>query len=283
MGSILQIAFKIFLLHLLLYAHNGNGGATTNPIAEENANVLKLPNMHRNNNHMMHHLDPSSLVFFTPNDLKLGKKLPIYFPMKDPPPLLSKNEANSIPFSYTHLPHLLRLFSFSPDSPQAKSMENTLKQCEIDPIKGETKVCATSLESTIDFVHKTFGLETQFRVLQTNHIEKSGVNLDNYTILSEPEEIRVPNMVACHTLPYPYRVFYCHSQKSENKLFMVSLGGDNGGRVEAVSVCHMDTSQWSKDHASFRVLETKPGASPVCHFFRADVLVYVPLPSLTST
>ncbi|XP_065854973.1 BURP domain-containing protein BNM2A-like [Euphorbia lathyris] len=187
----------------------------------------------------------------------------------------SKNEANSIPFSCTHLPYLPHLFSFSPDSPQAKSMENTLKQCEINPIKGETKVCATCLKSTIDFVHKSFGLETQFRALQTNHIEKSGMNLENYTILSEPKEIRVPNMVDCHTLPYPYRVFYCHSQKSGNKLFMVSLGGDNGGRVEAVSVCHMDTSEWSKDHASFRVLGTQLGASHVCHFFRADVLVYV--------
>ncbi|WCJ33879.1 BURP domain-containing protein BNM2C [Euphorbia peplus] len=280
MATTIQFASKIFLLLLVLYACNGNGRASREMMAEENGSVLKLPSMdHKeiSNHHMMDHLDPSSLVFFTLNDLKLGNKIPVYFPMKNPAPLLSQNEANLIPFSYNNLDYLLNFFSFSPVSPQAKAMKNTLQQCVIKPIKGETKTCATSLESTHDFVHDTFGLQTKFRVLQTKHIQKPGVNLDNYTILSEPEEIRVTNMVACHTLPYPYRVFYCHSQKSENKLFKVSLGGDSGGRVEAMAICHMDTSEWSKDHASFRVLRTQPGASPVCHFFRADVLVYVPI------
>ncbi|KNA03061.1 hypothetical protein SOVF_212750, partial [Spinacia oleracea] len=51
---------------------------------------------------------------------------------------------------------------------------------------------------------------------------------------------------------------------------------NNNNIVEAVAVCHMDTSQWSPNHASFRVLKIKPGSSPVCHFFPADNLVWVP-------
>lgn len=260
------------------------------------SNVLRLPSednngvsdkeMHRN--HHVHanpsshtdHMDPSLMVFFTLNDLKVGKKLPIFFPMKDSsstPPLLSRDEANSIPFSYEDLPHLLQFFSFSPRSPQAKAMEHTLKECEIKPIKGETKICATSLESMLDFVKETFGSDTQFKVLSTTHLTKSNTLLDNYTILEKPKEIPVPKMVACHTMPYPYKVFYCHSQQTENKAYVVSLGGDNGGRVEGVAVCHMDTSQWSPSHASFRVLGIEPGTSPVCHFFRGDNLVYVPM------
>lgn len=233
----------------------------------------------------MDHVDLSLMVFFTISDLKVGKKMPIYFP-KDfsrSPQFLAREEANSIPFTYNKFPYLLKFFSISQGSPQAKAMEDTLRQCEIKPIKGETKFCATSLESMLDFVQGTFGLETQFKVLSTAHLTKSSILLQNYTILDVPKEIPAPKMVACHTVPYPYAVFYCHSQKSENKVFAVSLVGENGDRVEAVAVCHMDTSQWSRDHVSFHVLGIEPGSSNVCHFFPEDNLAYVPMPAITSS
>ncbi|KAF5443966.1 hypothetical protein F2P56_036479, partial [Juglans regia] len=227
----------------------------------------------------MDHMDPSSMIFFTSKDLKVGKRMPVYFPKRDPstsPHLLPREEAEAVPFSSKELPHLLEFFSFSRDSPQAKAMEDTLRQCENEPIKGETKFCATSLESMLDFASGTLGLDSNFRVLTTSHLTKSTTLLQNYTFLKTPEEIPAPMMVACHTMPYPFAVFYCHSQESENKVFKVALGGENGDRVEALAVCHMDTSQWSPDHASFRLLGVQPGTSSVCHFFPADNLVWVP-------
>ena len=268
-------------------------------------NVLRLPSMdvdqvrskdmakdkhvHANHDSMSHmdHMDMKTVVFFTLNDLKLGKKITIYFPNKDSsksPHFLPREEANSIPFSYNLLQYLLNYFSFSKGSPQAKAMENTLRSCEVKPIKGETKVCATSLESMLDFVQDVFGLDLQFRVLTTTHLIKSSVLLDNYTIIEEPKEIVAPILVACHTMPYPYAVFYCHSQVSESKVFLVSLVGQSGGRIEVVVVvCHMDTSQWSRDHVSFCVLGIEPGTSHVCHFFPNDNLVYVPMPTMRAT
>ncbi|PQM38126.1 BURP domain protein USPL1 [Prunus yedoensis var. nudiflora] len=147
------------------------------------------------------------------------------------------------------------------DSPQAKAMKDTLRECEIEPIKGEIKSCATSLESMLDFTRGVFGVDTPFSVVATTHLTNSTTNFQNYTILEEPKEISAPKMVACHTMPYPYAVFYCHSQQSVNRVFKVLLGGEDGDRVEAVAVCHLDTSQWSPNHASFSVLRTKPGAS----------------------
>ncbi|XP_037493299.1 BURP domain-containing protein BNM2A [Jatropha curcas] len=279
----IHFAFKFFLLHLLVVlSSNGSEGAREK-ISKSN-NVLRLPSDHvqASPSSHMNHLDQSMMVFFTLDDLKIGKKLQIYFPMKDSsstPPMLPKAEADSIPFSYKDFPYLLKLFSISPNSPQAIAMENTLKECELKPIKGETKICATSLESIVDFVRETFGLGTKFKILTTTHLIKSKTLLDNYTIMQEPKEIPVPKMVACHTMPYRYTVFYCHSQQTENKVFVVSLKGRNGGRVEAVAVCHMDTSKWSSRHASFRVLGIKPGTIPVCHFFKGDNLIYVPLPA----
>lgn len=224
------------------------------------------------------HLDPLLYVFFTLSDLKVGKKMPIYFPYTRPsqtPKLLPREEADSIPFSTSQLEQLLTLFSFLKDSPQAKAVEYTLKQCELESIKGETKFCATSLETMLDFATKMLGGKTQLKVLTTTRLSNSTTVLQNYTILKEPKETVAAKMVACHSMPYPYAIFYCHCQESNNRLFEILLGADNGDRIKASAICHMDTSQWDKDHASFKVLRTKPGASHVCHFVSTDSLVWL--------
>lgn len=290
------VAFSLFLLLLVLLCACGNG-------AMDVSNVLKLPGrdgdkksdmkrVHNSHQHAMDghsssshmdHMDPSLMVFFTRKDLKVGKTMPIYFPKRDTttsPHFLPREEADSIPFSSKHLPYLLEFFSFSQDSHQAKAMEDTLRHCETEPIKGETKFCATSLESMLDFAGRVFGLDSNFKVLATTHLTKSTTLFQNYTVLQVPKEIAAPKMMACHTMPYPYAVFYCHSQESDNKVFEVSLGGENGDLVEAIAVCHMDTSQWTPNHVSFRVLGVKPGTSSVCHFFPADNFVWAPTPEI---
>lgn len=255
-------------------------------VADPNNHTQKLRNHeHGHSSSHMDHIDPELKVFFLTNALKVGKSMPIYFSKKDlsaSPRLLPREEADSIPFSASKLPYLLEYFSFSKSSPQAQAIEYTLRQCELKPIKGETRLCATSLESMVEFVRSVFGSDAQFRVLTTTHLTNTSTTtttlLQNYTILETPKEMFAPRMIACHTLPYPYAVFYCHAQESKNKVFEISLSGDDGERVEAAAVCHMDTSQWDSDHAAFRVLNIEPGTSPICHFFPEDNLVWVPLP-----
>ncbi|MCE5165697.1 hypothetical protein HAX54_011670 [Datura stramonium] len=228
-------------------------------------------------------LNPQLNIFFTPKDLKIGKIMPLFFALKDPstsPHLLPREEADSIPFSSSKLPYLLEFFSFSKDSPQAKAMEDTFFHCEISAMNGESKFCATSLESMLEWAQEILGFDTKLGVYTTDFLKKSPVSLQNYTILQKPKEILVPKLVACHTLPYPYAVFYCHMQKGENKLFKISLLGENGDRIEAAAICHMDTKEWNHDHVAFRVLKVQPGSSPVCHFFPADNLVWVPSSSM---
>ncbi|CAN4112339.1 unnamed protein product [Withania somnifera] len=224
-------------------------------------------------------LNPQLHIFFTPEDLKIGKMMPLYFALKDPstsPHLLPREDAALIPFSSSKLAYLLEFFSFSKDSPQAKALEDTFFHCEISAMKGESKFCATSLESMLDWAQQILGFDTILDVYTTDFLKKSPATLQNYTILQKPKEILVPKLVACHTLPYPYAVFYCHVQKGENKLFKISLLGENGDRIEAAAICHMDTKEWNHDHVAFTVLNVLPGTSPVCHFFPADNLVWVP-------
>ncbi|KAL3538955.1 hypothetical protein ACH5RR_002321 [Cinchona calisaya] len=249
-------------------------------------NVLRLHSMDahahaHSSSHMMNDVDPSTIVFFFLHDLKLGKTMPIYFPNRDPstsssPHSLPKEKADNIPFSLQQLPNLLQMFSFSQGSPQAIAMENTLRECETPPIRGETKYCATSYESMLNFAREILGSETNIEVLSTIHPTKSLAGIRDYTIVQVERQISAPKMVACHTMPYPYTIFYCHYQESESRIYRISLSGENGERVEAIAVCHMDTSNWPPNHISFQVLGTKPGLSPVCHFFPADNFVLVP-------
>ncbi|KAL2346136.1 hypothetical protein Fmac_000136 [Flemingia macrophylla] len=244
------------------------------------AHAMDHPNKQpHNSNHSHDHIDPSLIVFFTLKDLKVGKRMAIHFPKRDratSPKLWPREEADAVPFSSNQLPYLLKLFSFSPHSSQAIAMENTLRECESKPIKGEVKFCATSLESMLDFTQSILGMTSEPQVLATLHQAKSSVTFQNYTILETLMEIPAPKMVACHTMPYPYAVFYCHSQNSGNRVYRVSLAGENGDRVDAMVVCHLDTSQWAPTHVSFQVLKITPGTSPVCHFFPADHLIWVP-------
>ncbi|MED6162475.1 hypothetical protein PIB30_070789 [Stylosanthes scabra] len=222
-------------------------------------------------------MEPELNVFFTPKDLYVGKTMPIYFAKRNSstsPKFLPREEADKIPFSSKKLPSLLKFFSLPKHSPQAKAMKYTLKNCEFEPMEGETKFCATSLESLLDFARYLFGSDKQFNVLTTTHLTNSTVLLQNYTI-REVKEISVPNVLGCHPMPYPYAVFYCHSQKSDVNLYEVLVEGDNGGGVKSAAICHMDTSMWDSDHVSFRVLKVSPGTSPVCHFFPPDNLVWV--------
>ncbi|XP_038902593.1 BURP domain-containing protein BNM2A-like [Benincasa hispida] len=221
--------------------------------------------------------DPSLNVFFTPNDLQLGKRMPIFFPIKnisEIPKPLPKKMADKIPFSVTNLSYLLHFFSISKDSPQAKAMEYTLTQCELEPMEGETKFCATSFESLYRSTRGFFG-SGSVKAEATVYPKNFKTELQNYTILEEPIKIWAPRILSCHLMPYPYLVLYCHSQVSDNILYKVILEGENGDRVKSVAICHIDTSEWDSDHVVFRVLNVEPGASSVCHFYPRDNIVFV--------
>lgn len=303
-----ELACWILLLHLLVVL----GTCDIIPKAEDGTNAIRLQGLdvnspHRNDkrcdvnhvqekkssmhdpshssSHTMRQMDPRATVFSSSDDLKPGKTMSIFFPDGDPSPLSSpylwpREQADAIPFSLAKLPEILQHFSFRQGSRKAQEMENTLRACEAKPIKGESKACATSYESLVDFARKNLGLNTNIEVLSTHGLAKSNAaGLQNYTIIEAPERIPTLKMIRCHTMPYPFIVFYCHYQQGDNRLYRTVLSGENGDRVEAIAICHMDTSQWNRDHLSFRLLGIEPGTAPVCHFFPAGNFVLVPTTS----
>ncbi|OMO59149.1 hypothetical protein CCACVL1_25050 [Corchorus capsularis] len=277
------------------------GKAGDEILEDSGENLLQLPKSeparqtgehisHHHQHHHMAHMDPLLMTFFVLNDLKLGKTMPLYFPYVDPSKsldLLPKEKPDSVPFSPNSLPYLLQFFSISQDSPQAKAIEETLRICQDDQSinvgKGETKYCATSLETLVGQASKIFRSDTGVQILMTSHTSKTKTTastpvLQNYTIVGKPKEIAAPNIIACHSMSYPYAVYYCHNPEGDTKVFEVTLLGEiDGDRIDAVSVCHMDTSQWDPHHVSFSVLGVLPGSSEVCHFFPpGDNLLLLP-------
>ncbi|XP_050232080.1 BURP domain protein USPL1-like [Mercurialis annua] len=238
--------------------------------------IIRLPSMKKDGDD-----NPPFITFFTKNDLKAGNKLPINLRPFDrsskDPPLLSKKQAESYPFSYKQFEHLLHLFSVEPKSPQAQAMDEALKYCEAEPLRIETKFCATSFEAMLDLLTRTFGLDSKnLKAISTMHLTKPKNKVQNYTITEEPKELATPKLIACHIMPYPYIVFYCHSIE-HTKGFRVSLVGENGDAIETIAVCHSDTSEWSPEHVAFREVGGKPGSTEVCHFSPSGHLLWIPL------
>ncbi|KAL6270138.1 hypothetical protein ACE6H2_027049 [Prunus campanulata] len=98
-------------------------------------------------------------------------------------------------------------------------MADALEQCEMKPITGETKFCAISLESMIEFVTKIIGSGVSFNILSTTHPTTSIAITQNYTILEEPKEVLASKMGFCHPMAYPYAVFFCHNFDKDTKFF----------------------------------------------------------------
>jgi hypothetical protein len=221
-------------------------------------------------------MEDPKLGYVTINDLHVGKRISIQGPTKVPsalPHFFPREDADSIPFSVEEFPNILQLFSISQHSPQAKAIKRALEACESKPIK-ELKFCATSLESMADSVRAIFGSQAPFKVVSTTSFTKSNTLIQNYTFL-KVKEVPTSMTVACHDLPYPYAVFYCHDL-GETKVFDISLGGgEHGERVTAFFICHMNTTGFAPDHIAFRVLGFKPGTAPVCHYVFPKNLLWV--------
>lgn len=277
-----QLVSWSLLLLLLVNVYGGEAGRMADLRQQQEMIIIRNPAEHDGHGGFHHssHMDASVKVFFHLKDLKVGNTMPVYFRRRDVstlPHTLSREQASSIPFSSNDLPYLLDYFSLSKDSPQAKAMAETMRECELQPIQGETKFCATSFESMLEFAQSVLGSNSQLQLHTTTHTLKSSTLFQNYTIIGSPKEIPAPGMVACHNLPYLYTILYCHTQESEIKVFKVPLMGENGDGVDALAVCHMDTSHFSPNHVSFKLLGLQPGTLPVCHFFPEDNFVMVPV------
>ncbi|XP_058007362.1 BURP domain-containing protein BNM2A-like isoform X2 [Hevea brasiliensis] len=231
--------------------------------------IFKVPKLGKGfDNFVADFVEASYIGIFTPGDVYLGKVMPIYFPIQDPSTYPRFFTKNFISYPFPDLPKIFKHY------PQAKiSVEP--EKCEIQPAQAGTKVCARDMESLHNFIHRSFGSEGELKIVETKYPTISAALLQDYIVLEDPQEIEGQGMVVCHPVS---EALFCHYNVEAVKLVKVSLRGDSGDKVEAIAICHTDSSRWEHDHIVFRLLQVKPG-SPVCHFLPAGHLVWVQSPA----
>ncbi|KAJ0976188.1 hypothetical protein J5N97_018153 [Dioscorea zingiberensis] len=146
-------------------------------------------------------------------------------------------------------------------------------------MKGEEKLCATSLESMVDFSMEKLHARDVIALSTTADKVCRSQKYTNRS-LNGVQRMKGKRMVVCHAEVYPYAVFYCHATKKTRGYRVRMDGGEDGEVVEAVVACHMDTAGWNKDHIAFEVLKVKPGSVPICHFMRGNHVVWGPMESV---
>lgn len=214
-------------------------------------------------------------VYFLENDLRMGYKLKQRFPEPvSKAEFIPRKVADTIPFSSKELPEILKRFAIKPRSVPAKIVEQTIKECEQPAMEGESKVCATSPESLIDFSVSKLGKKVQVFTTKVDDNSKEPSKLHEYKVAKGVKKIG-ESAVVCHRQNYMYAVFYCHKIKA-TRAYMVSLVGAGGTSANAVALCHRDTRLWNPQHVAFQILKVKPGTVPICHFVARDNLVWVP-------
>ncbi|TQE02601.1 hypothetical protein C1H46_011757 [Malus baccata] len=219
------------------------------------------------------HQDPNVAIFFLEKDMQRGTTMNLHFTTNsNTATFVSRETAESIPFSSNKLPEILNQFSVKSGSVESDIIKGTIQECENPGIRGEDKYCPTSLESMIDF--STFKLGGgNIRAISTE--AGKGAILQKYTIGSRVKKLAADKSVVCHKHNYAYAVFYCHAIKTTTT-YVVPLKCAIGMNVQAVAVCHTDISEWNPKHLAFQVLKVKPGTVPVCHFLPSDHVVWVP-------
>ncbi|GAU21090.1 hypothetical protein TSUD_10070 [Trifolium subterraneum] len=216
----------------------------------------------------------NSANFFLEKDFHDGKKLSMIFSKTNynVSKFMPKEIADSIPLSSNKMENILHKFSIKKGSKEYKIVKNTIYECEYKAIKGEEKLCVTSLESMVDFAISKLGNNVE---AISTEVEKESNELQQYVISKGVKKLGEDNkVVTCHTEKYPYAVFYCHKTNGTNAYF-VPLESVDGNRVKAAAICHTDTSQWNPKHLAFQVLKVQPGTVPICHFLPQDHVVWV--------
>ncbi|CAL9092382.1 unnamed protein product [Musa textilis] len=259
-----------------VYTKGKSGGTTVNVGHGGSPVVVTVPNklIYRNAaTETQIHDDPNVALFFLEKELRPGVKMNLQF-MKTTldfsQHFLTQKEAYAIPFSSTKLPEILDHFSVKPGSAEAEAMKTTLQECEEPAVRGERKYCATSLESMVEFSMSSLG--TRDVTAMSTTVAKAVTPRQQYTVTGV-KALAGDRLVACHPEAYAYAVFYCHATAT-SKAYTVGLLGADGVGVEAVAVCHTDTSAWNPNHVAFKVLKVKPGSVPVCHFLPDDSVVW---------
>ncbi|KAF0904124.1 hypothetical protein E2562_032397 [Oryza meyeriana var. granulata] len=166
----------------------------------------------------------------------------------------------------------------------ADGIRSALETCEHHrPIEGEERACATSIESMVEFVMSVLGT-SDLRAFSPDVPAEGVMSGRRYKVAAVRTVTGSKgNIVACHTMRFPYAMFYCHAI-NPTRVYAVVLESEedgNGGsmleKMEVLAVYHLDTSRFDPKNPLFVKHNLKPGGASLCHFVSRDSVVWAPV------
>jgi hypothetical protein len=218
-------------------------------------------------------------VFFFHDVIRPGSIItPTIPPTTSLPSLLPRREADALPFSTERFIDILDMFAPTSDA-MGKEIWWTLDTCENPQLlPGEKAACATSLESLAKLpatLLRTRNIYAFSGDMPTDPIGTSAQR-GRYNVTAVRKLSESLTAATCHDLTYPYAVFYCHTTNPV-ATYLVKLVAQHGRvpAMEALVVCHLNTSLWSPRHPFLVAHSLKPGDAVVCHFLSKLSIVWV--------
>ncbi|XP_043699058.1 polygalacturonase non-catalytic subunit AroGP3-like [Telopea speciosissima] len=267
--------------HLRLFCKQANIACSTHALAKKTTDNTTLPPIAQWNIAKVTYDYPNKtpllvarqggLPYFRESMVKEGGFIPIP-DLRDPmsyKSFLPRSLASKIPFSFLRIMELKNLFGVVDESIMDEYIQDTLKVCKKNPIRGEQTTCATSAEDLINFVVKKLG--NRVRVWSTESVEGSYENVSIGAVklihgnLSEPPAL-------CHSQPFPFQVYYCHILQKV-KVYVVDIHAEKKVN-HAIMACHYDTSTWNPNHLAFKLLGFGPGLMEVCHWINENGVIW---------
>lgn len=177
----------------------------------------------------------------------------------------------------SRLPYFREMFNIPSTSTMAQTMAETAEVCggytELAP--GEIVACITSLEALVDFAKSILMQPSrgngQIQVLTSMSLDiKRDHSIKNEyfrVVTIRLKSNATSKYVSCHSLVFPFQAQFCHYFPN-TRVYEVVLQSTTRRDVliTNIAICHLDTSKWSPDHVSFRVLGSKPGEYSLCHW-----------------
>lgn len=216
-------------------------------------------------------------IFFHESQLHPGSTMTLSFPGEaESAAILPLDIAEKVPFE--DLQDVLATFNIPAGSAEAAQVRDTLTGCQAPPVAGEAKSCTTSLEATVQSAMTMLGATGHDGAVwaATSEIPRAGLPRQSYTVRSVTPVLQA-GYASCHMVPFPYVVYRCHHlAQAGYRSYNVSLSDlTKGSTFAMLAVCHLDSSHWNSAHPAFKVLQTRPGVTPVCHFMPYGNLAFL--------
>jgi len=219
--------------------------------------------------------------FFLESALVVGGKMTLHDNLRDADAaprkaFLTASSASQMPaLTSDNAAALVKHFGISPNSEMAKATATAAYLCGYGALPGEKMACAASGPALKEFVAAELG--SKVKVLSTSNTPsaaapavKKPVTVAAFRKGSVAEGQKI---VVCHVVSFPTLLFYCH-RVTGTKEITATLQSDEAA-IEAVGVCHIDTSLWLSTHPAFAALHI-PRGDEACHWLVDSDLVFVP-------